>query len=411
VQAASRESGFLGERVELGVWDDVVTTANVRSVEVRSDLARWFEDEAETRVEPGGALLLVGQRLGPDDLYRSRLDVAYSDDAEVAHRKYANVRYPAHHEPTCEAEVPNGSHRQWDADGDGCLLDAERLSWTELQAERASNPRKFRLVYQQEDVDPAGALVDPAWLEGGVDRDGILSPGCYDTDRGFMQWPAGVSGLLDYVTIDPSAGNFWGVEWWAIQPQTKTRYLIRGLRSSRFKAGDLLQWDTSRGDLSGLMQEWQAESMKLGHRIRCWVIEGNSAFKHLTQYDHFRAWQSRWGAAVILHQTQRNKWDEATGIEALLPPLYRQGLKRLPKRHGDLDALGFVTKFTKELTQYPESATKDLVMADWQAEWNMARILAAARRTDGAAMIDARLPGYLRRQQHEVPLRSEEVSA
>jgi hypothetical protein len=71
----------------------------------------------------------------------------------------------------------------------------------------------------------------------------------------------------------------------------------------------------------------------------------------------------------------------------------------------------FVTKFTKELTQYPESATKDLVMADWQAEWNMARILAAARRTDAGAMIDARLPGYLRRQQHEVPLRSEGVSA
>jgi hypothetical protein len=50
-------------------------------------------------------------------------------------------------------------------------------------------------------------------------------------------------------------------------------------------------------------------------------------------------------------------------------------------------------------------------MADWQAEWNMARILAAARRTDGPVMDDARLPRYLRRQQHEVPLRSEEVSA
>jgi hypothetical protein len=37
------------------------------------------------------------------------------------------------------------------------------------------------------------------------------------------------------------------------QPETKVRYLIRGLRSPRFKAGDLLQWDTSRGDLTGLM--------------------------------------------------------------------------------------------------------------------------------------------------------------
>ena len=37
------------------------------------------------------------------------------------------------------------------------------------------------------------------------------------------------------------------------QPEKKVRYLIRGLRSSRFKAGDLLQWDTSRGDLTGLL--------------------------------------------------------------------------------------------------------------------------------------------------------------
>jgi len=96
---------------------------------------------------------------------------------------------------------------------------------------------------------------------------------------------------------------------------------------------------------------------------------------------------------VIVHTTGLNKWDEATGIEALLPPLYRQGLKRLPKRHGDLDAPGFVTKFTKELTQYPESATNDLVVADWQAEWNMARILAAARRTDGPVWTTRGSPG------------------
>jgi hypothetical protein len=67
---------------------------------------------------------------------------------------------------------------------------------------------------------------------------------------------------------------------------------------------------------------------------------------------------------------------------------------------------------TKADELVPESATKDLVMADWQAEWNMARILAAARRTDGPVMVAGdNLPKYLRRQQHEVPLRSEEVSA
>jgi hypothetical protein len=187
------------------------------------------------------------------------------------------------------------------------------------------------------------------------------------------------------------------------QPETKVRYLIRGLRSAKFRAGDLLQWDTSRSDLTGLMQEWQALSVELHHPIRCWVIEGNSAFKHLTQYDHFRTWQRRWGAGVILHQTQRNKNDEQTGVEALLPPLYRQGLIRLPHRHGDLDALGFVTKFTKELTEYPESATKDLVMAQWLADWNMAKILALGRRSTGRPTADAKLPAYLAHRQAEIP--------
>ena len=406
VQAASRESGFLGERVELSVWDDLVNVANSRSVDVRDDLARWFEDEAETRVEPGGALLLVGQRLGPADLYRSRLDVSYIDDDEITRRKYRHVRYPAHHESTCDGE----HHRQWNARTERCLLDSERLPWRELQAERAANPRKFKTLYGQEDLDPAGSLIDPAWIDGGTDRDGVLAPGCYD-DRGFMQWPAGVSGLIDYVTVDPSAGAYWGVEWWCIQPQSKCRYLINGLRSAKFKAGDLLQWDTSRGDLTGLMQEWQAESTRLGHPIRCWVIEGNSAFKLLVQFDHFRVWQRRWGAAVILHKTTSNKWDQVTGIEATLPPLYRQGLKRLPKKHGDLDALGFVTKFTKELCQYPEGATQDLVMADWQSEWNMARILAVGRRSPGSAIVEAKLPPYLRRRLHEIPIGPEEALA
>ncbi len=40
--------------------------------------------------------------------------------------------------------------------------------------------------------------------------------------------------------------------------------------------------------------------------------------------------RSRSASAVIRHQSQRNTNDEQTGVEALLPPLCRQGLKRLP---------------------------------------------------------------------------------
>jgi hypothetical protein len=402
VQAASRERGFLGERVDLAVWDDLVTTQNTRNVEVRNELVSWYEDEAESRVEPGGALLLVGQRLGADDLYRNRLDVSFNDDAGQTRRRYQHIVFPAHVDASCD-----GEHRQWDGGqepGAGCLLDAERLNWRELQVQRESNPRRFRTLMQQEDVDPAGSLIDDAWLVGGTDRDGFVVPGCFDDDRSFGEWPQGVGHMIDFVSVDPSAGNWWGVQWWAYQPESKVRYLIRGFRSARFKAGDLLEWNVEGGDLRGLMQDWQLASARSGHPIRVWVIEGNSAFRHLAQYQHFRVWQRRWPmASVILHQTQRNKTDEHMGVEALLPGIYKQGLARIPHRHGDLEALNFVRAFRRELTQFPESSSSDLVMAHWMAEWNLGRILAAARRPHGSPVVDAQLPRYLTRQHHAIP--------
>jgi hypothetical protein len=63
VQAASKEGGFLGERVDFAAWDDLVTKKNSRNSEVAEDMASWFEEQAESRIEPGGVLLLVGQRL------------------------------------------------------------------------------------------------------------------------------------------------------------------------------------------------------------------------------------------------------------------------------------------------------------------------------------------------------------
>jgi hypothetical protein len=41
-------------------------------------------------------------------------------------------------------------------------------------------------------------------------------------------------------------------------------------------------------------------------------------------------------------------------------------------------------------------------MADWQIEWNLAKILASARRLDGQLRADATLPPYLTRRQHEL---------
>ena len=69
------------------------------------------------------------------------------------------------------------------------------------------------------------------------------------------------------------------------------------------------------------MQDWQEESRSSGHPIRAWVLEGNSAFKHLTQYDHSRRFKQQWPqTSVILHKTGMNKHGELNvSFSTLLP--------------------------------------------------------------------------------------------
>lgn len=87
-----------------------------------------------------------------------------------------------------------------------------------------------------------------------------------------------------------------------------------------------------------------------------------------------------------------------------MPPLYRDGRKRLPYLPGDRDARRFVDAMRRELVSYPDGATNDMVMSDWQAEWNMPRIRSAARREEGNRITDQKLPAYLMRQMQETAL-------
>jgi len=395
VQAASRESGFLGERVDLAVWDDLANRQNSHNPEIADALGEWVEDEAETRVEPGGLFTLVGQRLSALDIYRNRLDKRELADDGVETQVYHHVVYPAHNEETCD-----GSHRQWDLKLEGCLTDETRFNSRDLV--RHQTGRNFRTVYQQEDNDPGRILVLPLWLDGGTDPDGYDSPGCWDDDREFFQHPKGVGDLVNYCVVDPSVSGWWAIEWWAIQPQTKVRYLIAGWRK-RLKWGEFLDWDPLRSRHVGLMNQVQDASIAGGQPIRVWVVEQVSAFKGLFQFEHFRTWKLKNPfVSVIPHETQRNKNDEHIGVDALMPMIYRSGMKRLPR--AGVDARNYLHSKIHELTNYPNSTTYDTVMADWMGEANIEGILRLGRRQLERFEIEDvnKLPPYLRRQAQEI---------
>ena len=402
VMAVSRGAEFIGQRANYVAWDDLVTPSNSFKPEIVEADAVWMETQAEPRLEPprgriGSVFWLIGQRIGPNDLFRDRLDKTFEDDDGEVRRKYVQIVFPAHNEATCD-----GEHRQWDTEHDGCLLDEKRLSWREITKVRRSPV--YRTVYQQEDSDPETTLVPRVWLDGGTDLYNEEVPGCWDRDRGFYDWPE-VPGLVDYAAVDVAASGWWAVEHWANKAPEFPRYLVYGVRR-KMMAGELLDWSHGRGAFVGVMEEMQRRSVEAGHPIRVWVVEANACQRHLMQFDHFFRWRERWDVSVIPHQTQKNKTDPKLGVQALLRGVYRDGMKRLPRRAGDLEALAYTEQKTRELTMYP-GPTTDTVMADWEGEYRLQlgdvhRLVRPRHSADEGPVWD--LPPYLVDQQEEIEL-------
>lgn len=377
VSAYGMDGGFLGGRYDLVIWDDLVDKRSMRTTDAREALINMWETEAETRLEPGGLLILQGQRMRSDDLYRYALDLKAGDPDDYesdAHRpqKYHHIIYRAHNEDACKGEHGKDAPA-WRPDGTGgCLLDPIRLDWRSLKTIQANRAERFLVMYQQEDTDPANALVDPVWVSGGRGSDGSEFPGCWDTMRGACELPRGLDGpLISIATADPSPTKFWAIEWWVYHPKTEQRFLMDLVRQA-MDAPDFLDWNYNAACFSGVMDEWQQRSVDLGVPITHWVVEANAAQRFILQYDHARRWQSLNGVNVIPHQTHRNKSDAEFGVQTMAPH-WRHGRVRLPGKQGNPGRMAAM-KLVDEVTRWPDGGTDDTVMAEWFFEYNLPNI-------------------------------------
>ncbi len=349
VSAWGQDSGFLGGRFDLVVWDDLVDRRNTRTEDANRALREWFSTEAETRLEPGGLLILQGQRIAADDLYRYALDLRTLDDRP----KYSHVVYRAHDDDTC-----NGNHDDVQAWPDGCLLDPWRLPWKTLQTVEQNEPRTYNLMYQQRDDVVIGGLVQQAWLDGGVDDDGFLAPGCYDKDRTLTP-PDGIQ--AGFLTIDPSPSEFWGIGWWAWDGHKLS--LVRCKRT-RMQSSGFLDYNMDSGRFAGLLQDWWYESQSTNAPITMVVVEINAAQKYLVTQPHVQKWQTTTGCHINPHVTARNKADPEYGVESL-ERWFKNGLIRLP--NGGPEARLNIYPLVDEAKKYPTGATTDMVMMTWFA--------------------------------------------
>ena len=378
------DTEFTGDRFDYVEWDDLVSPGSVESPTYRADLESIYVKTCEPRLEPGGLLALCGQRLFADDLHHFVQQLVMPPDeddddeeaqavAEIREKaragdrsnmKYRHIVYKAHYPELCS----EGSHKR-DAKAylrGGCLLDPRRLPYRDLAAAQANNPGEFALVYQQEDADPADALARREWIYG--DEDHI---GCCDYDRGPWEIPEDIPAYesVVFATADPSPTMYWSVQCWLWHEPSK-RLVLLAHENKRMKMPEMLDRSTSLV-FTGLMEEWQDQSIKMGFPIMAWVVEKNAAQQWMLQQTLFRDWLLQRGVELIPHTTGVNKLDKNYGVWAMRP-LFRLGRVRLPMQSGDANYSS--TKLIDEVLVYDHGRTDDCVMSMWMGFVNLDKL-------------------------------------
>ena len=378
LSAYGMDTAFIGGRFDGCFWDDLVDPRKMRSADQKEQMQDWYQDVAESRLEPAGMLALIGQRLAADDLYRFALDMTQplenedelldaglSDEMVASLRsdkKYKHLIYKAHYEENCTQEHHRRDSEPYPV---GCLLDPRRLSWRDISNLMANRGERFAVVYQQEDLDPSEVLVRKEWVWGDD-----INPGCIDKDRDSWEIPLGLSSrdCLVIATADPSPTQFWSIQLWIYHPDSEQRFLIDHVRR-KMTAADFLDFKMAEGSYSGLMEEWQRTSESIGFPIQYWIVETNAAQRFMLQYDYVKTWRGIHSVEIIPHNTNSvNKMDTQLGV-TVLQSHYRFGRVRLPgKGEGKTCSM----KLIDEVTRYPYGTrTDDCVMAQWFLEWNL----------------------------------------
>lgn len=356
VSAWGMDSGFLGGRFDLVVWDDLADRKNSSTPDGRAILQDWWDTEAETRLEPRGLLLLQGQRINASDLYRYCLDKSTLDES----KKYRHIVYQAHDEERCQ-DVHDGPHvKPWP---DGCLLDPHRLPWKFLQTIKHNNPRSFEVMYQQKDGAGQHGLIEQAWIEGGTDSDGYQAPGCLDRERPIGEVPAHLRDGRgwSFVTVDPSPTEWWGIIWWVYDPETNRRYAI-DVHRRRLNPEQFLSLDLDTGEFSGLLTDMRAQATEQGAPFGHVVFEVNAAQRWFLSQPHVQRYSKATGIVFVPHTTSVNKADPKFGFESI-GDYFRQGYIRLPWQTPTSRLR--VQPLIDEGLKYPEGDTDDLLMSVW----------------------------------------------
>ena len=100
--------------------------------------------------------------------------------------------------------------------------------WKELETIRHNNPRSYEVLYQQNEGDIVGGLLDPAWITGGQDSMGTPPPGARQGPR-IWEIPSHLFGreVWSFMTVDPNPTECGGGSSGGCTTRMGTRWITK----------------------------------------------------------------------------------------------------------------------------------------------------------------------------------------
>jgi len=328
--AVGKGGKILSRDCDLIIADDIEDHGTTIQPSAREQTRQWWTTTLSSRKEEHTAVVVIGSRQHPEDLYNFLLE----------NPEFETIVEEAHSTECILPETEIQEHQE-------CML------WP--------GKRTFKwLISQKNNADTTGGraifemvYLNKAFVEGITMFNSEEIDQCRDINRRIGHVPAGTHLIAG---LDPASTGFQACVLWAANPETGQLFLVD---IENEEGGGVIQAKKS-------IKNWY-EKYGLAH----WVIEENGFQRAIRQDKDIKDYCARFGIHLEGHQTQKNKYDPIYGVGSM-QQLFEQKLINLP--YGDTESETKSNIYRRQLIYFSSAASKaskaksyksDVVMASW----------------------------------------------
>ena len=327
--AVGKGGKILSRDCDLIIADDIEDHSTTIQPSSREQTKRWWTTTLSSRKEEHTAIVVIGSRQHPDDLYNSLID-------NVEWEKIINSAH------SLDIPIDSGEPKEHKKH----MLWASKRSYKWLMSQRRNAETTgglaiFEMVYLNRPFSEGLQMFKVESLDNSRD---------YSRHIGHV--PTGTRLIAG---LDPASTGYQAAFLWAYDVEEGKLYMV-DIENS--KGGGIPQ-------ATKTIKEWYAK-----YGLAHWIIEENGFQRAIRQDRELREWTSRNGVHLEGHQTQKNKFDPYFGVGAM-SEMFDKELINLP--YGNTDSQSKSNIYRRQLLYFSNAASKasskgyksDIVMASW----------------------------------------------